>query len=135
VERYLELLRGLDERPQGEAGLRTYVVPLHFANAEDLAGSLSELFGITLSSPRSASLYDRSLSNSLDAFRSREVETFNLRQDVPTVSSVAQVPGDSVPGALIGRTTIVPDPPTNSLHLRSITGASRTSSQGAQWRG
>ena len=46
VARYLELLRRLDERPQGEAGLRTYVVPLKYANAEDLASSLGQLFGI-----------------------------------------------------------------------------------------
>jgi general secretion pathway protein D len=118
VERYLELLRGLDERPQGEAGLRTYVVPLRYANATDLAASLSELFGIAVSGARPLSLYDRSLSSSLDAFRDREAETFSLRQDVP-VAGLAQVPGDSVPGALIGRTTIVPDPPTNSLMIRT----------------
>jgi general secretion pathway protein D len=118
VERYLELLRGLDARPQGEAGLRTYVVALRYANATDLATSLSELFGIAVSGARPLSLYDRSLSSSLDAFRDREAETFSLRQDVP-VAGIGQVPGDSASGQLIGRTTIVPDPPTNSLMIRT----------------
>lgn len=119
MERYLELLRGLDQRPQGEAGLRTYVVQLRYANAEDLAASLSELFGIATSGSRSPSLYDLSLTSSLDALRQREAETFNIRQDVPLTVPISRLPGDSVPGALIGRTTIVPDPPTNSLMIRT----------------
>jgi general secretion pathway protein D len=119
LERYLELLRGLDARPQGEAGLRTYVVALRYANAEDLAASLSELFGIAGSASRSPSLYDLSLSSSLDALRARETETFSLRQDVPVTVPISQIPGDTLSGALIGRTTIVPDPPTNSLMIRT----------------
>ena len=48
VARYLELLRRLDERPQGESGLRTYVVPLKYANAEDLAYALGQSFEVNV---------------------------------------------------------------------------------------
>jgi general secretion pathway protein D len=117
VTRYLELIRRLDERPQGEAGLRTYVIPLKYAHAEDLANSLGQLFGISVGGPRSESLYDRSLSRSLDYYREREAETFRVRPDVVMVP----VPGDTSrqSGQLVGRTTIVPDPPTNSLMIRT----------------
>src|SRR5437868_6055612 len=83
VARYLELLRRLDEKPQGEAGLRTYVVPLKYANADDLAASLGQLFGINVGGSRAPSLYDRSLSRNLDVFRERENETFRMRREVP----------------------------------------------------
>lgn len=116
VARYLELLRRLDERPQGEAGLSTYVVPLKYANADDLAASLGQLFGIGVGVSRAVSLADRSLSRSLDVFREREAEAFRMRQDVPLLAATA--PGDTA-GALIGRTTIVSDPPTNSLVIRT----------------
>jgi general secretion pathway protein D len=116
MARYLELLRRLDERPQGEAGLRTYVVPLKYANADDLAASLGQLYGFNVVT-RSTSLADRSLGRNLDFFRDREAETFRLRQNVPlapvsTADSAAQ-------GALIGQTTVVPDAPTNSLMIRT----------------
>ncbi len=116
VARYLEVLRSLDERPQGEAGLRTYVVPLKYANAEDLASTLGQLFGVVVGGARAASLSDRSLSNSLDSFRAREAEVFRLRQaQSPTVT-----PSDTLGGAgLIGSTTVVPDPPTNALLIRT----------------
>src|SRR5262245_32877414 len=114
VTRYLELLQRLDSRPQGEAGMRTYVVPLKYANAEDLASSLGQLFGISVGGTRSQSLYDRSLSRSLDMYRDREAETFRRREAVaPTV------PGDTTQGNLIGQTTVVPDPPSNSLLIRT----------------
>jgi general secretion pathway protein D len=48
VARYLDLLRRLDTAPQGESGLRTYVVNLKYANADDLAESLGQLFGISV---------------------------------------------------------------------------------------
>jgi general secretion pathway protein D len=117
VTRYLELVRRLDERPQGENGMRTYVVPLKYANAEDLANSIGQLFGITVGGSRPESLYDRSLSRSLDYFREREAETFRVRPDVLMVP----VPGDTTrqAGQLVGRTTVVPDPPTNSLMIRT----------------
>jgi general secretion pathway protein D len=117
VARYLELLRKLDERPQGEAGLRTYVVPLKYANAEDLAASLGQLFGITVGNARPQSLTDRSLSRNLDYLREREADTFRVR---PDLVMVPVAPGDTTrQGHLIGRTTVVPDPPTNSLMIRT----------------
>jgi general secretion pathway protein D len=115
LARYLELLRRLDERPEGEAGLRTYVVPLKYASAEDLALSLGQLFGIVVGGSRSGSLADRSLSRSLDAFRDREAEAFRLRQTEP----VQIVPPDTLSGGLVGSTTVVPDAPTNSLLIRT----------------
>jgi general secretion pathway protein D len=114
VARYLEVLRRLDERPEGEAGLRTYVVPLKYANADDLSASLGQLYGITVGGTRAPSLLDRSLSRSLDVFRDREAETFRMRQEVAPA-----MPGDSAAGTLIGRTTVVPDGPTNSLIIRT----------------
>jgi general secretion pathway protein D len=123
ITRYLELLRVLDERPQGEAGLRTYVVALKYANAEDLAASISQLFGIGTGAPRSVSLYEQSLSRNLDVFREREAETYRLRREALS-NLMPQTPADTtsagaVPGALVGRTTVVPDPPTNSLMIRT----------------
>jgi general secretion pathway protein D len=115
VTRYLELLQRLDSRPQGEAGLRTYVVPLKYANAEDLASSLGQLFGINVGGTRSQSLSDRSLSRSLDIYRDREAETFSQRRE----AMPPRVPGDTTQGALIGQTTVVPDPPSNSLLIRT----------------
>ena len=121
VARYLELLRRLDERPQGEAGLRTYVVPLKYANAEDLAASVGQLFGINVGSARGSSLSDRQLSRNLDAFREREADTFRFRQNMAT--NFPPVPTDTSgvaqQGALVGRTMIVPDGPTNSLMIRT----------------
>ncbi|MGH7553164.1 MAG: secretin N-terminal domain-containing protein, partial [Longimicrobiales bacterium] len=123
ITRYLELLRGLDERPEGEAGLRTYVVALKYANAEDLAASISQLFGIGGGGARSVSLYEQSLSRNLDIFREREAETYRLRRDalsnlMPTTQLDTTAAG-AAPGALIGRTTVVADPPTNSLMIRT----------------
>ena len=116
IVRYLELLRRLDERPQGEAGLRTYVVPLKYANADDLAASLGQLFGISVGGSRATSLSDRSLSRSLDDFRNREMDTFRLRGELPQIQGALQ---DTTQGSLIGRTTVVPDPPSNSLMIRT----------------
>ena len=117
IVRYLELLRRLDEKPQGEAGLRTYVVPLKYANADDLASSIGQLFGIAVIGTRGGSLSDRSLGRNLDVFRDREADTFRLRQNLPLTA----LPGDTTAaqGSLIGRTTVVPDPPTNSLMIRT----------------
>ena len=76
IERYLELLRQLDVRTGGESGLRTYVYPLKHASADELAATLSELFGVSVPAPaersRVKALEDRSLSSELDAFRRRE---------------------------------------------------------------
>jgi general secretion pathway protein D len=126
VARYLELLRRLDERPQGESGLRTYVIPLKYANAEDLAYALGQSFEVNVLGARGPSLSDLSLSRNLDVFRGRELDTFRQRQQTPPV--IVNMPGvarDSTgtdtlrQGALVGRTTVVPDPPTNSLIIRT----------------
>jgi len=131
VAKYLELLKRLDERPQGEAGLSTYVVPLRFADADEMAASLGQLFGIAVSPSRTGSLSDRSLTSTLGQFRLREMEAFQTRQ-VPVTQlylppQVAQTPRDTTagaaaaqaPGSLVGRTTIVPSVPTNSLIIRT----------------
>jgi general secretion pathway protein D len=125
VARYLDLLRRLDERPQGESGLRTYVVPLKYANAEDLAYALGQSFDVNVAGSRSPSLADRSLSRNLEVFRGREIDTFRQRQQQTPI--VVTLPGagrdssgaDSLrQGALVGRTTVVPIP-TNSLIIRT----------------
>jgi general secretion pathway protein D len=128
VQRYLELLRRLDERPQGEAGLRTYVVPLRYATADDLAESLGQLFGVTVAGSPRRSLDDLSLSRSLDDFRQRETEAFRLRRDAPLMPVFVSPPAATVTrdtaearaaGALLGQTTVVPHGPTNSLLIRT----------------
>lgn len=121
VARYLDLLRRLDERPQGESGLRTFVVPLRFAQAEDLAASLGELFGVVVASARAPSLDDRSLSRNLDSFRQRERETFALRRDAGAGAFPDGGARDSAgrTGASMAQTTVVPHLPTNSLIVRS----------------
>lgn len=128
VARYIELLRRLDERPQGESGLATYVVPLKFADADEMAASLGRLFGIAVSSSRTGSLSDRSLTSTLGQFRLREMDAFQTRRDAlpqtylpPQTTSrdtTAQTPAQA-PGQLVGRTTIVPSVPTNSLIIRT----------------
>lgn len=121
VARYLELLSRLDERPQGEAGLRTYVVPLKYAHAEDLAESLGRLFGISVPSRRAASLDEFSLSRTLDTFREREAEAFRSRSGMaPTPETNAALDsGRARLGVLLGQTTIVPSGPTNALVIRT----------------
>jgi general secretion pathway protein D len=126
VARYLELLRRLDERPQGEAGLATYVVPLKFASSDEMAVSLGQLFGIAVTTSRTGSLADRSLSSSLGQFRQREADAFLTRRDAPLTPLLVQTqpPRDSAalaaqPGALVGRTSIVANVPTNSLIIRT----------------
>jgi general secretion pathway protein D len=128
IAHYLDILRRLDETPQGEAGLRTYVVQLRYANADDLAYSLGSLYGLTVASQRGASLDDLSLSRSLDSYRRRELDLFRLRPEVSTIvpqqTQQPPVQRDSTgapirPGSLVGQTTIVPNPPTNSLIIRT----------------
>ena len=127
VARYLELLRKLDAAPAGEAGLRTYVVNLKYASANDLAGSLGQLFGIQVASNATGSIADRSLSRALDTFRQRDAETFRMRNTgangtstgATQASTAAQSPRDSAAGLLVGRTTIVANPPTNALVIRT----------------
>lgn len=130
VARYLELLRRLDEKPQGESGLRTYVVNLKYANADDLAESLGQLFGVSVSRSGRGALDDLALSRTLENFRQREGDAFRMRRDVPlsvpftapsAASAVARAdsaaPG--TPGALTGQTTVVPHAPSNSILIRT----------------
>jgi general secretion pathway protein D len=128
VARYLDVLRRLDQNSQGESGLRTFVVPLKYAHAEDLAGSLGQLFGVTVAGSGQRNLDDFSLSRSLDVFRQRETDAFRMRRDVSPAVIVNQpsAPGqrtDSLdaqsPGALLGQTTVVPHGPSNSLLIRT----------------
>ena len=122
VARYLDLLRRLDNATQSEDGLRTYVIKLKYANSDDLAGVLGQLYGATVASGRRSSLDDQALSRNLGAFRDRETETMRQRQSLqqPVVGS-SQVPRDSTrgPGSLIGQTTVVSSPPSNSLVIRT----------------
>ena len=124
VARYLQLLRKLDETPAGEAGLRTYVVPLKYANAEDLAQSLAQLFGIATSGARSRNLDDLSLSRTLDTFRQREMDSYRQRSETTPSRGPQPVATDSAgapvrSGALVGQTSVVPHAPTNSILLRT----------------
>jgi general secretion pathway protein D len=129
VARYLQLLRKLDERSEGESGLRTYVVNLKYASADDLASAIGQLYGINVAGQRTGSLADRSLGRALDVFRQRETDAYSLRRDLPLTSgmsaSAATSPtrdtsrGPTAPGALVGQTTIVASLPTNSLIIRT----------------
>jgi general secretion pathway protein D len=129
VARYLDLLRRLDSAPQGESGLRTYVVNLKYANADDLAESLGQLFGISVARGGRRSLDDLALSRTLESFRQREGDAFRMRRDVPlTVPLSAPTPvtarsdsagGPTAPGALTGQTTVVPHGPSNALLIRT----------------
>jgi general secretion pathway protein D len=123
VARYLDLLQKLDAAPAGESGLRTYVVNLKYASAEDLAGALGQLFGAQVATNTTGSLSDRSLSRALDTFRSRDAETFRQRA-MPNASganapAMTAPPRDSASGLLVGRTTIVANAPTNALVIRT----------------
>lgn len=123
VARYLDLLRKLDSAPAGESGLRTYVVNLKYAAANDLAGALGQLFGIQVASNATGSIADRSLSRALDAFRARDAETMRMRpasaNAVAPSTTAAPTPRDSAGGLLVGRTTIVANAPTNALVIRT----------------
>jgi len=134
IARYLTLLRTLDAAPAGEAGLRTYVVNLKYAAAEDLAAALGQLFGVQVAGAVGGSLADRSLSRALDTFRSRELDTFRSRAagTMPSAGTsiagntnaasnapTASAPRDTAAGLLVGRTTIVANGPTNALVIRT----------------
>lgn len=125
VARYLDLLRRLDAAPTGESGLRTYVVNLKYASAEQLAGALGQLFGIQVAGGTTGSLSDRSMSRALDSYRARDAETFRTRTvsggtvGAPATQPQATLPRDSASGVLTGRTTLVANRPTNSLVIRT----------------
>jgi general secretion pathway protein D len=133
VARYLELLRQLDVKTGGESGLRTYVYALKHASADELAGTLGQLFGTGGSSgpserTRVRSLEDRSLTSELQTFRRREGEALEERRQTPIPTLTPAPPprpaGDTAgrgasPTGLVGQTTIIPDPATNSLVIRT----------------
>jgi general secretion pathway protein D len=123
VARYLDLLRRLDVSTQGEDGLRTYVIKLRYANSDDLAGVLGQLYGATVAGPRRSSLDDQALSRSTSAFRERETETMrqrqNMQQPAASVSAPAYRDTSRGPGSLVGQTVVVSSPPSNSLVIRT----------------
>lgn len=135
IERYLELLRQLDVRTGGESGLRTYVYPLRHASADELAATLSQLYGVPapgrVERSRVKALEDRSLSSELEQFRRREQEALQQRREtpIPLIPPLEPVPpggpdrntaeAQDTPGGLVGQTAIVPDPATNSLVIRT----------------
>ncbi len=128
VARYLELLRGLDVRSDGEAGLRTFVVRLKHANAGELASTLAQIFGASVPAElperaRVRALEDRSLSNSLEGFRGRELQALEMRRATPIPLAIQPTVdtaggGEAATGP-VSQTTIVPEPATNSLVLRT----------------
>jgi general secretion pathway protein D len=128
VERYLELLTQLDVPSDGEGGLRTYVYRLKHANGVDLASTLGQTFGVTVAAvqtpTRTASLQDRSLTQTLESFRQRELRALEQRRTTPIPLQLQAAP-DTARGlpaevsGLVGQTTIVPDLATNSLVIRT----------------
>jgi general secretion pathway protein D len=133
LARYLDLLRHLDVKTGGESGLRTYVYPLKHASAEELAGTLGQVFGTGGTAPtgrtRVKALEDKGLSSELESFRRREMESLEQRRETPipmvqAAPAPTEAQSDSTEepatkGALVGQTTIVPDPATNSLVIRT----------------
>jgi general secretion pathway protein D len=130
IARYLDLLRQLDIKTGGEAGLRTYVYPLKHASAVELAATLGQVFGATVvAAPqreRVQALEGRSLSSELTGFRRRELQSLEERGKMgplaapPAPTAPAAVPESAqARQGLVGRTTIVPDQATNSLVIRT----------------
>ncbi len=130
VARYLDLIRQVDVKTGGEAGLSTYVYPLKHANAAELASTLGQVFGATVASPapraRVQALEGKGLSSSLQGLETRELESVQQRTAIPLETPPAQPQSDSAQpagrlpaGSLVGGTTIVPDQSTNSLVIRT----------------
>jgi general secretion pathway protein D len=133
VARYLELLQQLDARVDGEAGRRTYVYRLKHATASELATTLAQVYGVTIAQvsprPRVQALSDRSLSNTLEGFRQRDIQALDMRRanplpviTAPSTSTATQAPTDETAGGDAGpsaTTTIVPDLATNALVIRT----------------
>ena len=130
VARYLELLRELDVKTGGEAGLHTYVYPLKHASATELAATLGQLFGATVGAPpvraRVQELEGRSLSSELRGLRRRELQSLEQRRQetgfpatTTALPSVADTGLSSDVEGLVGRTTIIPDQATNALVIRT----------------
>jgi general secretion pathway protein D len=130
VARYLDLIRQVDVKTGGEAGLSTYVYPLKHANAAELASTLGQVFGATVATPapraRVQALEGKGLSSSLQGLETRELESVQQRTAIPLETPPAQPQSDSAQpagrlpaGSLVGGTTIVPDQSTNSLVIRT----------------
>jgi general secretion pathway protein D len=128
VARYLELLRELDTKSEGESGLRTYVYRLKHATASELSMTLAQVYGVQATqaapSPRASSLSDRSLSSTLDGFQQQELRALEQRRTTPyPLTTSPTMTGDSNAardvGGLVGNTTIVPELATNSLVIRT----------------
>jgi general secretion pathway protein D len=129
IVRYLELLRQIDVRGDGEAGLRTFVYRLKHASAVELAATLSQLFGVPVAipqpRPRVQALEERSLSRNLEGFRRRSLESLEQRRQMTLPVAPPTTPGQrtdtaaQVAAGLVGTTSIVPDQATNSLVIRT----------------
>jgi len=127
IARYLELLRQLDVKTGGEAGLSTFVYPLKHASAAELAGTLGQVFGATVATPpprqRVQELEGRSLSGELTGFANRELQSMQQRGQTapPAAFPAPAAPAESggASAGLVGGTTIVPDQATNSLVIRT----------------
>jgi general secretion pathway protein D len=126
LARYVDLLQHLDVRTGNEAGLRTYVYPLKHASASELAVTLGQLFGSAVSAPagrqRVQALAGRGLSEQLLSMRAREVESFQQQVTPQALLAPPRAPAETAQAeirGLVGRTSIVPDPATNSLVIRT----------------
>lgn len=142
VARYLDLIRELDVEQEGTGGLRTYVYRLKHGTASELAMTLGQIYDVEVPrvgpSSRVEALRGRSLSGSMEAFRQRELQSLEQRRQLFDPSSVLSrqreggqaapdtaarrppPPGETAGEAsLVGRTSIVPHPSTNSLVIRT----------------
>jgi general secretion pathway protein D len=130
VARFLELVRQVDARADGEAGRRTYVYRLKHATASELAATLAQVYGLRLAEtptrPRVAALSDRSLSSTLEGFRNRDLDALEQRRSgallplstpAATAGTAEGAPADDT--GPDGRTTVVADAATNSLVIRT----------------
>jgi general secretion pathway protein D len=130
VSRYLDVLRQVDVKTGGEAGLSTYVYPLKHANAAELATTLGQVFGVTVAVPqarqRVAALEGKGLSSQLQGFQTQELQSVSQRSQTPVAAPqfTTQAPDSNTnnnrqAGNLLGSTMIVPDEATNSLVIRT----------------
>ncbi|HZS62194.1 MAG TPA: secretin N-terminal domain-containing protein [Gemmatimonadaceae bacterium] len=134
VARYLDLIRPVDVKTAGEAGLSTYVYALKHANAVELATTLGQVFGATVAqvAPRQRvqALEGKGLSGALGNMQQRQNQSFNQRlasdagaTTAPTVEVAAPADSSSRGGGsrsgLVGGTMIVPDQATNALVIRT----------------
>ncbi|MEJ2205761.1 MAG: secretin N-terminal domain-containing protein [Gemmatimonadota bacterium] len=129
VARFLELVRQIDSRVEGEAGRRTYVYRLRHATASELAQTLAQVYGLRLAQtsarPRVQSLSDRSLSSTLEGFRQSELNALSLRQaesqgvSLPPTSTTTGSDAAAGEAGPDQSTTIVADLATNSLVIRT----------------